>query len=215
MIISKPKVELLDISGTGAPLRFIEEIGRNCYQSQDKITDNSYEKFIRTLIQNGHESVLEHVNATFKITTDRGTSHQIVRHRIASYSQESTRYVEHKKPIEEWLDKEIPEYHLNVIAPFPKEDKYIYNIWLHQMEAIEKAYNALRNNGASRDEARAILPNCTKTTLMMTANIRQWRHFIRIRGSKQAHENIRFIAHEILKAFQNKGLGILFEDIEV
>lgn len=188
-----------------AILRRIEKAGRVCYKSEDRIASGSAEKFVSDMIQRGHESVIEHEKITVSIICDRGVSHEIVRHRIASYSQESTRYCNYAK---EKFGKE-----LTFIDPcfWDKEDPK-YQLWKNQMEQIESSYNQLIQFGASPQEARSILPSSLKTEIVVTMNMREWRHFFKLRTSSGAHPQIREIANKMLVEFQ-KRIPIIFDDI--
>jgi thymidylate synthase (FAD) len=187
MKIIDAKVEIIDKLDGLEMLKKIELIGRTCYKSEDKITDDSCKQFVKNIIARGHESVLEHVNFSVRFTCDRGVSHEIVRHRIASYSQESTRYCNYSKGD---FNGEI-----TVIKPcFLVPGTAGYDMWYMACQAAEQYYFSMLNWGCSPQEARAILPNSLKTELVMTANIREWRHFLKLRTSKAAHPQMREIA---------------------
>ena len=205
MKIVNPKVISTRAINTDAVYKFIELCGRTCYKSSpnDKITS---EKFIRNLIKLGHESVLEHYSVSFIITCDRGVSHELVRHRLASYSQESTRYCNYGgKDIE-------------FIKPKDIEDGSVeYEIWKLQCERCELAYNNLIKAGAKPETARSVLPNSLKTEIVMTANLREWRHFLKLRSegiTGKPHPDMKEIADMILKIFQQT-LPVIVEDIGV
>lgn len=184
----------------------LERIGRVCYKSEQKISKDSAKKFIQGIIKSGHESVIEHCSITVKFICDRGVSHEIVRHRIASYSQESTRYCNYSK---DQFGNEI-----TVIKPcFWDESSPNYLIWKKQMESIEKAYFDLLANGAKPEEARSILPNSLKTEIVVTMNLREWRHFFKLRTSRRAHPQMREVAIMLLENFKTT-LPTIFEDIE-
>ena len=188
MIIVEPSVTLMAISAE--PYRLIEFAGRTCYKSEDRITDDSAVKFAEMIKQKGHESVVEHAVATFRIVCDRGISHEIVRHRVASYSQESTRYCNYSK---EKFGSEI-----SVIEPpdlFGKD----HSVWENAMIEAERSYFALINNKVPPQIARSVLPTCLKTEIVMTANFREWMHFIKLRTSPHAHPQIRPIAEQVRK----------------
>lgn len=197
MRIVQQSVKLLSITPNAEKL--IERSARTCYQSFDKMDKSSYQKLIRYLISVGHESVLEHAVATFRIITNRGISHEIVRHRLASYSQESTRYCAYKNDIE-------------VIVPHGlDEDSFL--LWKELMLKIEETYHKLLSNGISPQNARDVLPTCLKTELIMTANFREWRHIIKLRTSKQAHPQIRELCSMILDELYSR-CPIIFEDLK-
>ena len=207
MRIVKPSVEFVTPLNKEEIYKKIELCGRVCYKSEDKITEDSAEKFIRNVIKRGHESVLEHANITVKFITDRGISHEIVRHRLASYNQESTRYCNYSQ---ERFDKEI-----TVICPSElNEDGALFNIWEDACMEAEQNYFDLLKFGVKPEIARSVLPTCLKTELVMTANIREWRHFIRLRGSKAAHPDIRILAKMLLEDFWEKA-PVLVEDIDL
>ena len=186
-------------------MKRLEKIGRVCYKSEDKITDYSYEKFLRGIIKRGHESVLEHASVTVKFICDRGVTHEIVRHRIGAYSQESTRYCNYSD------DKFGMD--ITVIKPlFWDEESYSYKAWYDACQFAEDAYFELLRSGASPQEARSVLPNSLKTEIVVTYNIREWRHFFKSRCSKAAHPQMREVAIMALKEFY-KYMPTLFEDI--
>ena len=185
----------------------IESIGRTCYKSEDKISTGTANKFVRGLIKSGHHSVIEHVSASVKFTTDRAVSHELCRHRLASYSQESQRYCAYNK------DKFGNE--ITFIKPvFFDTYSPIYKCWLTSMSDSEDSYFKLIDMGASTEEARTVLPNSTKTEIIMTANIREWRHVIKLRTSYKAYLPIR----QLMKDFLHNGLKVkfpvFFEDFE-
>ena len=207
MRIIEPGYEILDAMDGAMMLQKIEKIGRVCYKSEDRITPDSAEVFLRQILKSGHESVVEHEKITVRIICDRGVSHEIVRHRIASYSQESTRYCNYAK------DKFGNE--ITVIRPsFWAEDSEAFGIWQEAMALAERQYFALLAAGAKPEEARSVLPNSLKTEIVCTMNLREWRHFFKLRTSKRAHPQIREVAIPLLKEFQEK-IPVVFEDIAV
>lgn len=205
MKIIKPTFEILDDLNGEEILKKIERCGRVCYKSEDRITEDSAEIFIRKILKSGHESVIEHEKVSVRIICDRGVSHEIVRHRIASYSQESTRYCNYSK------DKFGSE--LTFIKPcFWEEESEIYKMWVSIMQNIEMTYNELIAKGVKPQEARAILPNSLKTEIIVTMNLREWRHFFRLRTSERAHPQMKEIACQILEEFKQR-IPVLFENI--
>lgn len=205
MKIVDPSFEILYLNDGEQILREIELIGRVCYKSEDRITIDSAIDFVSKLIKSGHESVIEHEKISVKIICDRGVSHEIVRHRIASYSQESTRYCNYFK---EKFGKE-----LTLIKPFYwKDDVDKYSVWLETMQKIENAYNALISMGASPEEARCVLPNSLKTEIVVTMDLREWRHFFKLRTAKRAHPQMREIAIPLLCELK-KIIPVIFDDI--
>lgn len=186
-------------------LKHIEKAGRTAYKSEDKITTDSSSKFTNMLISRGHLSVIEHYNITVRVICDRGVTHEIVRHRLASYTQESTRYCNYSK------GKFGNE--LTIIKPcFWDEKDEKYQIWKQTILFIEESYKKLIEKGAAPQEARSILPNSLKTEIVMTMNLREWRHFFELRTSDGAHPQMREIAIPLLKEFQTK-IPIIFDDI--
>ena len=211
MKVIEPYVILEDKIEGSEILKKIEKIGRVCYKSENNITEDSAERFIKSIIARGHESVLEHASVSVRVICDRGVSHEIVRHRVASYSQESTRYCNYSN------DKF--ENELTFIKPCFWETENTDGsingkllIWEDTMQGIENNYIALLKNGATPEQARSILPNSLKTELVMTMNLREWRHFFKLRTSKRAHPQMREVALMILKEFQDK-IPIIFDDI--
>lgn len=205
MKIIEPSVELVDDFDAAAIMRKIERAGRVCYKSEGNIKSDSAEKFIRNIIKRGHESVLEHAAISFKIICDRGVTHELVRHRIASYSQESTRYCDYS------AGKFGGE--LTFIRPcFWADGDENFLLWSKTMAALELSYMALRANGAKPEEARSILPNSLKTEIFVTMNLRELRHFLKLRTAPAAHPQMRQIALKILELLREK-LPALFDDI--
>lgn len=187
-------------------LKRIEKAGRTCYKSEARITDESAEAFVRTLIERGHESVLEHESITVRFICDRGVSHEIVRHRLASYSQESTRYCNYNN------DRFGSE--LTFIKPcFFKEWTLAYKQWSLAVSFAEKEYFALLDCACTPQEARSVLPNSTKTEVVMTANLREWRHFLKLRTAKAAHPQMRELTVPLLKELQER-IPVVFDDIQ-
>ncbi len=201
----RPSFEIMDDIDGAKILQKLERCGRVCYKSEDKITEGSAEKFIGMILKSGHESVLEHEKLTVKFICDRGVTHEIVRHRIASYSQESTRYCNYSK------DKFGNE--LTFIRPcFWADDSEEYAVWKRAMEEIEKTYVKLISLGAKPEEARSILPNSLKTEIVCTMNLREWRHFFRLRTAERAHPQIREISVALLDELK-KRIPVIFDDI--
>ena len=202
MEIVKPSYEFLDEIDGNAILKKLERCGRVAYKSEDKITPDSASKFIGGLIARGHESVIEHVSITVKFICDRGVTHELVRHRLVAYTQESTRYCNYNKK------------GLTVIEPpFWKEDKLRRGLWIAAMKVSELVYNLLIKLGASPQEARAVLPNSLKTEIVTTTNLREWRHILKLRTSKAAHPQMRELMGPLLDDFKRL-IPIVFDDIE-
>ena len=207
MRIIEPKAEIITPIDGPAILKHLEKVGRVCYKSEDRTTDDSAEAFVAGIVRRGHEAVIEHFSITVKFTTDRGISHEIVRHRIASYAQESTRYCNYAK---DKFSSEISVIRPVDIVPGTKE----YEDWKKAMEAAEQYYFALIEDGCKAQTARSVLPTCTKTEIMVTMNMREWRHFLRLRTDLAAHPDIRVLALDLLNQFR-KQIPVLFDDIAV
>lgn len=205
MKIIKAGFEILTPINGEEILKAIEQAGRVCYKSEDKIGDGSAATFVGNIIKRGHEAVLEHQSITVKFICDRGVSHEIVRSRLASYCQESTRYCNYSN---DKFDNEI-----TVIKPcFADETRDGYYRWKSSCEEAERSYFMLLHYGWSPQEARAVLPNSLKTEVVMTANIREWRHFLKLRCAPAAHPQMREVAIPLLHEFQRL-MPVLFDDI--
>lgn len=209
MKIIEPSFRWLDgkLPDGHAILANIAAAGRVCYQSEPNMSNAP---FVMKLIDRGHESVLEHEKISVRIICDRGVSHELVRHRIASYSQESTRYCNYSK------DKFGGE--LTFIRP-PWVDPNAYypsasQAWAYTMLEIETEYMNLLERGWTPEQARTVLPNSLKTEIVVTMNLREWRHFFRLRCAPAAHPQMRQIANMMLEEFQN-AVPVVFDDLEV
>ena len=192
-------------------LKSIEAIGRVCYKSEGRITDGSAEDFVRSLISRGHTSVLEHMAVSALVVCDRGVTHEIVRHRIGAYAQESTRYCNYS------ADKYGNE--ITVIDPgtafgwsYVTDGMGKHNAWLRACEVAEREYLSMMSEGASPQEARSVLPNSTKTEIWMTYDLREWRHFLSLRTSRAAHPQMREVADLLLAKISDR-IPIVFDDI--
>lgn len=186
------------------PLWIIEQSGRTCYKSEDKISDGSSIKFSEMLLKSHHESVFEHVVVSVRFITNRGVTHELVRHRLAAFSQESTRYVKYNnnnmefiKPV--WWDDWTTEQQ---------------DIWKKSVEISEQDYITLMNLGASAQQAREVLPNSLKTEIVVTANLREWRHIFKLRCHKKAHPQIRLLMINCCKEFK-EFIPVIFDDIDL
>lgn len=189
-------------------LKHIERCARVCYKSEDRITDGSAEKMVAALIRSGHEAMLEHYSFTVKFICDRGIANELVRHRIASFAQESSRYCCYAK------DKFGKE--LTFINPcFWEPDSDNYARWFHEMDEAEKTYLAMIESGATPEQARDILPMSIKTEIVMTANLREWRHFFKLRAegvTGKPHPQMLEITIPLLKELKQK-IPVVFDDI--
>lgn len=216
MKIVKAGYEILTPISDGGieELKHIEKIGRVCYKSEDKISEDgeSAKKFVKMLIDRGHEAMIEHSSLSVKFIVDRGVSHELVRHRIASFAQESTRYCNYSK------DKFGQE--VTFIEPLfyskGTTQKAIRNYfsWKKAMESAEMYYFNMINEGATPQEARSVLPNSTKTEIVITANYREWRNFFKLRTASVAHPQMVEVTRPLLEELKEK-LPIIFDDIEV
>ena len=173
--IIRPNMDGLE--ARNAIYQLIEQAGRTCYKSEDKITPESAAKFVDDTVKRGHEAMLEHASMTVKFIVDRGVSHELVRHRLFSFAQESTRYCNYSK---DKFGREI-----TVIRPlWLKDDRSNdYIAWETACENAEESYFSLLDHGWSPQQARAVLPNSLKTEVVITGNMREWRHFFRLRAA--------------------------------
>ena len=204
MRIVEPSFEILtDLNGP-AILKRIEAAGRTCYKSEEKISEMSAEKFVRMILKRGHETVIEHEWASVRIVCSRGMSHEIVRHRLASYSQESTRYCNYGK------DKFGSELSLTPMMDGLTEPQVERRLRFYQL--CEELYLQELEEGISPQQARDNLLICLKTEIVMTCNLRQWRHFFNLRTPKAAHPQLRQVTRPMLVEFR-KRIPIIFDDI--
>jgi len=213
MILVKPSFEILAISEN--PLPLIELAGRTCYKSEDKITPKSAMAFVDMVTRRGHHSVIEHAFATVKIICDRGVTHEIVRHRLCSFSQESTRYCNYKGGvtfvIPPWVNLKPCE--VQQIDKFPNTTCQADWNWLKAIHMAEGEYVHLLTLNWSPQQARSVLPNSTKTEIVITANVREWRHIFTLRCSKAAHPQIREVMIPLHKEMKSI-IPVIFDDIE-
>ena len=223
MKIINSSIKLEDEIDGQAILKKIEKIGRVCYKSENNIKEDSAERFIKNIIKSGHESVLEHVNISVRVICDRGVTHELVRHRIASYSQESTRYCNYSndkfgneltfiKPC--WFKSSIEDLN-NYIKNKNDFEKLSSGewVWIDTLKSAEISYFTLLGTcNWTPEQARSILPNSLKTEIVMTMNLREWRHFFKLRCDKAAHPQTREIANMILKEFKEK-IPVIFDDL--
>jgi thymidylate synthase (FAD) len=185
------------------PLQTIERAGRVCYKSENRITEDSAVKFVQNLVALKHEAVIEHAVATVLFITNRGVTHELVRHRLASFCHESTRYVRYHdiefiKPV--WWDD----------ANYTEEQK---DIWKQAMESAERSYQLALAAHDKPEQAREILPHSVKTEIIVTANLREWRHIFALRCSPRAHPQIRALMQSCLKGFAAE-IPVVFDDIK-
>jgi len=208
--VIKPWAKIEDEFDGMVMLKRIERAGRTCYKSEDKITEESAPAFVKKIKAMGHGSVLEHEKVTVRIVCDRGVTHEIVRHRLCAFSQESTRYCDYHKAGE--IQVIVPCFWRDPSDPAKKIPKA--QVWYDSMLAAEKAYNKLRELGASPQEARSVLPNSLKTEIVVTADLREWHHIFTLRTSKKAHPQMREIMIPLLAEFKSR-IPVVFDDIVV
>jgi len=208
MQIIDPSFEIIDMPDGADILKRIELAGRTCYKSEDKITANSAEAFVRRIIKSGHHSVLEHVTATVRIICDRGVSHELVRHRIGiAFSQASTRYCNYSKY--------KFGHEITVIRPMWWDTTSIeYQLWENSMAVAEYAYMTMLEHNSTPQQARSVLPNSLATEIVVTANMREWRHIFALRCDTAAHPQMRQIMIPIMQEF-HKRCPAMFDDMEV
>ncbi len=220
MKLIKPSYKILSSIDGSEILKNIEISGRTCYKSEENITNDSAEKFIKMLINRGHESVLEHQSFSVRFVCDRGVSHELVRHRLASFSQESTRYCNYSKDkfdnqltfiIPEWLL--IPEGTYNSSYIITGESIKGEATWFTSMLEAEATYNCLIVKSWRPEQARSILPNSLKTEIVITANLREWRLIFKQRTAKVAHPQMRELMCPLLNELQTI-IPVIFDDLK-
>lgn len=210
------------IQKTDKPLKTIEAAGRTCYKSENNMTKNSAKKFVRMLISRGHEAMLEHASLSYRIVCDRGVSHELVRHRLFSFAQESTRYCDYNKGEIEFIipcwfgDDSVADG--EVLTPTDiynmcRQERFLEeSMFCKCLEFAEQTYKTLREAGVSPQAARYVLPNGLKTEVVVTGNLRQWRNFFKLRLDKAAHPQMREIANLLIKDAV-KQIPTVFDDI--
>lgn len=206
MQIIKAGYEILDTLNGEEILKKIERVARVCYKSEEKIGEGTAEKMVRALVKSKHEAMLEHFSFSVKFIVDRGVSHELVRHRVASFAQESTRYCNYGH-----------EGEITVIKPLYITDcGEDYNLWRKACIVAEKQYLDMLAYGFSPQEARAVLPNSLKTEVVMTANLREWRHFFSLRAcgsTGKPHPQMLEVAVPLLKEVKSL-IPVVFDDLE-
>jgi thymidylate synthase (FAD) len=195
MKIIEQKVKMLNRVNGVEILKRLEFIGRNCYNSYDKITDDSYEDFIKKLISKGHDGILEHVSITFAWRISRAVMAEITRHRISSFSVQSQRYVKYNnlhfiKPVDYEIDEDMYEHLLDV----------------------EENYKKLIKEGKTPQQARDILPNMVATNILFTMNLRELRHMLKLRCHVSSLPLMRDIAIKTLRQL-HVAIPIVFDDL--
>ena len=209
MKLIKPSIQFLWM--TNNPLQTIEKIGRTCYKSENKITPQSASGFVKMLIEKGHEAMIEHASISYRVICDRGVTHEIVRHRLFSYAQESTRYCNYNGRVTyvlpPWVELDEGEY----LSSDAAKDVVTEN-WLDLLLRAEESYTALTNYGWVPQQSRSVLPNALKTEIVITGNLREWHHFFRLRTSKTAHPQMQEIANMLLKDVRIR-VPVIFENL--
>lgn len=225
MKLIKPSIEC--VWYTTPPLKTIEKAGRTCYKSEDKITTDSAEIFVRSLLSKGHEAMIEHASASYRVICDRGVTHETIRHRLFSYAQESTRFCNYKGGVtfivppwitidQEFIDVELTqkcngtEFTQDKVLRDSRWDLATIS-WYCSLAGTETTYQALLKEGWTPQQARSVLPNSLKTEIVITGNLREWRHFMNLRTTKAAHPQMREIAFMILKNLQSR-IPVLFDE---
>lgn len=219
MKIVEPKYEILtDISEGGIKeLQQIERVARVCYKSEDKITPDgeSAKKLVGFLVKQGHEAMLEHSQLSVLFTCDRGVANELVRHRIASFAQESTRYCNYSKEKFGGELSFIRPYYIEFTDSDKKLNgvKYTSGIaWLDSCNTAELHYKGMLELGMRPEQARCVLPLCLKTEIVVTANYREWRNIFKLRTPVAAHPQMRELMCPLLKELQSK-IPVVFDDI--
>jgi len=205
MILTKQKVIIEQMTPVYDAYRLIEKIGRVCYKSEERITPSSSTKFIENLIARNHLSVIEHCIVSVRFIVNRGVSHELVRHRLASFSQESSRYCNYanKEHVEfiipHWLDLPEGTYH----SPIINSDDAVV-AFTQGLIHSERIYKRLIEAGKKPEDARDILPIDLKTELVMTANLREWLLVCQLRTDKAAHPNMRQVMGIVYNKLQQE-----------
>ena len=218
MQLIKPSVEFL--WHTGNPLEVIEKAGRTCYKSEHRIDEGSAKTFTKMLMDRGHEAMVEHASISYHFTCDRGVTHEMVRHRIFSFAQESTRYCNYKGGVSfiipSWMDVPAGDYEIQ----WDGKDGSCGNVpemdepgsrWFWSMATSERDYQLLSKDGWKPQQSRSILPNSLKTEIVVTGNFREWRHFFKLRCAKASHPQMREVAFMALEDIR-KRVPVLFDD---
>jgi thymidylate synthase (FAD) len=219
MILLRQSHEILDI--TNEPTRLIERAARTCYKSEHLICEGSDLDLIKKLIKRGHEAMLEFANMTVEFVTDRAISNELTRHRICSFAQSSTRYIKYSDHVPFIIPEEYEAILAGIYGPF---DEFFYqkfdylssdeHLYLWNYKQLEDIYTSALKMGYSAQRARDALPLSTATTLVASANFREWRHIFKLRCSKKAHPRMRALMIPLVKECQEK-IPLIFDDIKV
>ena len=205
MKLIKPSYQILTRINGGEMLKNIEKIGRVAYKSEDRITNDSAKKFVEMIVKRKHLSVIEHKSFSVKFIVDRGVSHELVRHRLSSITQESTRYCNYNKSK---FNNELTFIDMSHIFKYYTQKR----LWLSSLKKAEESYIELTKDGCPPEIARSVLPNSLKTEIVVTANLREWRHIFRLRTSKAAHPQMREVMIPLLEEIKTL-IPVIFDDI--
>ena len=204
MNIIEPYAKIVEPCDGIELLRRIEWAGRISHRSEDAATADSYGRFLRAVvIGHGDWSIVEHASASVDMTVDRGITHELVRHRLFSFTQESTRFVNY--------EKKMPASFIG--PPIPTNPAHIAEDWAEAIRGCERAYKSMIASGVAPQIARSVFPNALASRIVMTGNLRNWRHFFIMRTTKEAHPQMREVSIPLLAQFKER-IPILFEDIE-
>ena len=220
MRLVKPSTTILDVMGFdyGDSLKLIEQAGRTCYKSETKITKDSSKEFVARILKSDHQSVIEHSAMSVRFIIDRGVSHELVRHRLCAFSQESTRYCNYKGGvtfvIPPWVDIEKGEYSSIEMVKLVEDSSFSDDQWKFAIATSEITYINLLNEGWSPQQARSVLPNSLKTEIVVTANFREWRHIFMLRTAKTSHPQMREVMIPLLMGVKTV-VPEIFDDIVV
>mgnify|MGYP003288824193 CR=1 FL=1 len=233
MKLINSSVQILDEINEAEVISKIVKVARTCYKSEDASTPDKDKALVKRLIQSGHEAMIEHYSISVKFICDRGVSHELVRHRMASFAQESTRYCNYSKDkfdneltfiCPNWLNCEEMQHYVNIANI---DNKAIYEMghdenlqlidrakcsFIYDMSNSEHGYLFQIKCGWLPQQARSILPNAIKTEVNMTTNLREWRHFFKLRCATAAHPDMRVLALDLLKQMYI-AIPTVFEDL--
>lgn len=205
MNIVEPYAKMVDVATREVGIRLLQKIewcGRISHRSEDAQTEESWEKFIRgVVLSHGDWSIVEHASVTVDAVVDRGISHEWVRHRIGAYTQESTRFVNY--------EKKMPASFVEPPGLSPCQSQ----LWFDAISSSEHHYQSLIHAGCAPQIARSAFPNALASRIIITYNLRNWRHFLLLRTTREAHPQMRQVTIPLLREFQEK-IPVLFEDIE-
>lgn len=205
MKIIEPSFTILSV--TDPDLLLIEQAGRVCYRSEDRIEPGTAPRFARAILDGHHESVIEHGGMTVRLTVDRGVTHELVRHRIASFSQESQRYCSYAKG-------KFGGHVSFIRPPFWDEGTPLFDNWRKLCDRAETAYFVALEFGAKPEQARTMLTNSVASTIVITANYREWRQIFRLRTANDAHPQMRQVMRPLLVEAR-KRVPVVFDDVGV